>query len=283
MTPELAASIANGEVLASNATILKAEDVDMDDFHAALVEPGGFRRPKYDYNSCGSMRQYEKLVRNAHALIEASVAKNNAQMLKVQVRATEDLKPFWSCLKITLQDADWLRERSAYLPLVVAMCKNLLPSSQRSARIALTEALTHRKTTAEEIAKVGLALKVGRQLFGSWVPEDLAAAGLANVARNSADTAAMDAGVKELRRGAKRSAQVAEIDESCEECEELQKAREQGFVQQHGESGIGRNLDDRAIEREIWMASKRDTTYTCAEQQHNEVDYGDAQQAEDDD
>ena len=40
---------------------------------------------------------------------------------------------------------------------------------------------------------------------------------------------------------------------------------------------------DKAIERGIFMASKRDTTYVAAEQQHNEVDYGDTQLPQDDD
>ena len=111
------------------------------------------------------------------------------------------------------------------------------------------------------------------------MPADLAAVGLAGVVRNVAESAEMDAAVKEPPRGIKRSARVADIDESCEE---LRKARELGFAQQHGESGIGRNLDDRAIEREIWMAAKRDTTYTATEQRHNEVDYGDEQTAQDD-
>ena len=264
---------ANGAASAT-AGAIDSEEVGV------LLEPNGFARPPYAYESWGSRRQYEKLVRNFDALREGVEMGDDAAVAKIQELAAQDLKPFWSCLKITLQDADWLRERSAYLPLLVAMHKNLMQSSQDSARIALTEALTHRKTTSEEIAKVSLALKLGRELFGSWVPPDLASLGLQGVERNAVETAAMDEGVKEPPRGTKRKERHSWYDNTSEE---LQKARDQEFVRLHGESGIGKDLDDKAIERGIFMASKRDTTYQAAEQRHHEVDYGDTQLAQDDD
>ena len=245
-----------------------------------LFEPNGFARPPYAYESWGSRRQYEKLVFKFDALQEAVLAGDDAAVAKIQEEAAQDLKPFWSCLKITLQDADWLRERSAYLPLLVAAHKNQMQSSKDSARIALREALTHRKTSSAEVAKVSLALKLGRALFGSWVPPSLASVGLDGVGRSAAETAAMDEGVKEPPRGTKRKERHSWYDNTSEE---LQKARDQEFVRLHGESGIGKHLDDKAIERGIFMASKRDTTYVAAEQQHNEVDYGDTQLPQDDD
>ena len=76
----------------------------------------------------------------------------------------------------------------------------------------------------------------------------------------------MDEGVKEPPRGTKRKERHSWYDNTSEE---LQKARDQEFVRLHGESGIGKDLDDKAIERGIFMASKRDTTYQAAEQRRN--------------
>jgi len=264
---------------ANGAPIAKSGAIDAENI-GVLMEPGGFARPPYAYESWGSRRQYEKLLLDFDALKEGVGACDDAAVAQIQERAAQDLKPFWSCLKITLQDADWLRERSAYLPLLVAMHKNRMESSKTSARIALTEALVHQKTTGQEIAKVALALELGQKLFGSWVPKSLASVGLEGVARNAAETASMDEGVRQPPRGSKRKERESQLDGTCEE---LQKARDQEFVRLHGESGIGTNLDDRAIERGIFMAAKRDTTYQTAEQQHNEVDYGDTQLAQDDD
>jgi len=264
---------------ANGAPSATAGAIDSEEI-GVLSEPNGFARPPYDYVSCGSRRQYEKLSLKFDALREGVEAGDDANVAKIQEQLAQDLKPFWSCLKITLQDADWLRERSAYLPLLVATHKNLMQSSKDSARIALTEALTHSKTTTEEVAKVSLALKLGRELFGSWVPPNLASIGLQGVGRNAAETAAMDEGVKKPPRGEKRKERHSWYDNTSEE---LQKARDQEFVRLHGESGIGKDLDDKAIERGIFMASKRDTTYQAAEQRHHEVDYGDTQLAQDDD
>jgi len=245
-----------------------------------LFEPNGFARPPYEYVSWGSRRQYEKLLLDMDSLVEGASAGDDAMVAKIQEQAAQDLKPFWSCLKITLQDADWLRERSAYLPLLVALYKNRMESSKNSARIALTEALTHRKTTRAEIAKVALALKLGQELFGSWVPSSLASVGLEGVRRDAVDTAAMDEGVKVLPRGVKRKDREAQLDDSCEE---LQKARDQEFVRMHGESGMGQNVDDKAMERAIFMASKRENNQLEESQErHHEVDYGDAQLPQDD-
>ena len=210
-----------GEDGATNQ-VAKADAINADEL-AVLIEPAGFARPQYAYESWGSKRQHEKLVRKLDEMIKAVLAGDDEKVAKIQEEAAAILKPFWSCLKIKLQDADWLRERSAYLPLVVAMHKNPFQSSKDSARIALTEALTHEKTTNKEIAKVCLAFKLGRMLFGSWVPPGLAAAGLEGVKRNAAETAAMDEGVKELPRGVlddlsakkKRKAQDEAAQEAC--------------------------------------------------------------------
>jgi hypothetical protein len=245
-----------------------------------LFEPNGFARPPYEYVSWGSRRQYEKLLLDMDSLVEGASAGDDAMVAKIQEQAAQNLKPFWSCLKITLQDADWLRERSAYLPLLVALYKNRMESSKNSARIALTEALTHRKTTRSEMAKVALALKLGQKLFGSWVPSSLASVGLEGVRRDAVDTAAMDEGVKEPPRGAKRKARESQLDDSCQE---LQKARDDEFVRMHGESGLGKDVDEKAMERAMFMASKRENNQIEESvERHHEVDYGDAQLQQDD-
>jgi len=265
---------------ANRAPIAKAGAIDTEQI-GVLFEPNGFARPPYEYVSWGSRRQYEKLLLDMDSLVEGASAGDDAMVAKIQEQAAQDLKPFWSCLKITLQDADWLRERSAYLPLLVALYKNRMESSKNSARIALTEALTHRKTSRAEIAKVELALKLGQELFGSWVPSSLASVGLEGVRRDAVDTAAMDEGVKVLPRGTKRKDRESHLDDSCEE---LQKARDQEFVRMHGESGMGKDVDkEGAMERAMFMASKRENNQIEESQErHHEVDYGDAQLAQDD-